>query len=277
MRIAAELLEYGVLPSEIAEIALETITQGYIQALKVALSKLEVVENGKIAWTVLSLNDLTDQIHSDETEGIVNYCRNIDGVEVGAFFKETKEGSFKVSLRSKKYINVGTIAQSFGGGGHARAAGYTYYGSLEEAKSLLFHKLKEKKYGRITLSNNLTFEGVLPIFKPKGMTSHDVVAKLRRILKIKRIGHTGTLDPEVTGVLPICIGKATRIAEHIMELPKEYHGQLTLGVSTTTEDAYGEVIEETIIKDVTKDQIQETFQVFTGEIEQIPQCILLLK
>jgi len=120
------------------------------------------------------------------------------------------------------------------------------------------------------LSNNKVTEGVLPIFKPKGMTSHDVVARLRRILKTKHIGHTGTLDPEVTGVLPICIGKATRIAELIMDLPKEYKGELTLGISTTTEDAHGDVINETTVNRVTSEEIQKAFQTFEGEIEQIP-------
>ncbi len=68
------------------------------------------------------------------------------------------------------------------------------------------------------------------------MTSHDVVAKTRRILKMKRIGHTGTLDPEVTGVLPLCLGRATRVVEYMQELPKEYEATLRLGLATDTED-----------------------------------------
>ena len=86
-------------------------------------------------------------------------------------------------------------------------------------------------------------EGILPLYKPKGMTSHDCVFKLRKILKMKRIGHTGTLDPDVTGVLPICIGKATKVAEYITDAGKTYEGEVTLGFSTTTEDASGEVVE----------------------------------
>ncbi|TCS82986.1 DHH family phosphoesterase [Tepidibacillus fermentans] len=141
MRIAAELLEYGVSPSKIAEITLETITPGHIQILKIALSKLEIIEDGKIAWTFLEKKDLPAKTLHDETEGIVNYCRNIEGVEVGVFFKETDDQVIKVSLRSKNIIDVGAIAKSFGGGGHARAAGYTFHGSLEEAKSILRHKI----------------------------------------------------------------------------------------------------------------------------------------
>lgn len=83
------------------------------------------------------------------------------------------------------------------------------------------------------------FEGVLPVYKPAGFTSHDVVAKMRRILKMKRIGHTGTLDPQVTGVLPLCLGRATRVVEYMQELPKEYLATLRLGLSTDTEDMTG--------------------------------------
>lgn len=80
-------------------------------------------------------------------------------------------------------------------------------------------------------------DGVLLLNKPKGMTSHDCVAKVRRLLGIKKVGHTGTLDPNVSGVLPICLGKATRIAEFLTGATKTYEGEVTLGAATSTEDA----------------------------------------
>ncbi|MDP5273486.1 tRNA pseudouridine(55) synthase TruB [Chengkuizengella axinellae] len=120
-------------------------------------------------------------------------------------------------------------------------------------------------------------EGILPVLKPKGWTSHDVVAKTRRILKIKRIGHTGTLDPEVTGVLPLCIGKATRVVEYIQLLPKEYEVILKLGISTDTEDMTGTVIEQMEQVKVTKEQLQQTISSFVGEIEQIPPMYSAVK
>ena len=89
----------------------------------------------------------------------------------------------------------------------------------------------------------MNYEGVLPVHKPAGFTSHDVVAKLRRIVGMKRIGHTGTLDPQVTGVLPLCLGRATRFVEYIQELPKQYEAELTFGHSTDTEDWTGETLE----------------------------------
>lgn len=124
---------------------------------------------------------------------------------------------------------------------------------------------------------NSSYDGVIPINKPKGMTSHNVVAKLRRILGIKRIGHTGTLDPDVSGVLPICIGKATRLSEYIMELPKTYIGQLTLGVSTTTQDSSGEIIAQIEVKELTEEMIKGTISSFIGEIEQIPPMYSAVK
>lgn len=133
--------------------------------------------------------------------------------------------------------------------------------SLKKSKSL--------KDGLILIDKE-NLEGVIPVAKSTGMTSHDVVNRLRRLLGIKRIGHAGTLDPEATGVLLICVGNATRISEYLMEFPKTYQGQLTLGISTTTEDFTGEIKEEQKVKGLTLHEIEEVFHSFLGEIEQIP-------
>lgn len=114
-------------------------------------------------------------------------------------------------------------------------------------------------------------EGILPVFKERGLTSHDVVFKLRKILHTKKVGHTGTLDPEVNGVLPICVGGATKVSDYIMEMGKAYQAMVTVGVSTTTEDQTGEVLEtKAVSKDLTADKIDEAILSFVGEIEQIP-------
>jgi len=117
---------------------------------------------------------------------------------------------------------------------------------------------------------SLNIDGILPINKSAGMTSHDVVAKLRRILGIKKIGHTGTLDPDVTGVLPICIGKATRLSDYLMEMPKTYKCQLTLGISTVTQDFSGEIIEKFRINNLDINILKSVIHNFIGEIEQVP-------
>ncbi|RRJ65402.1 tRNA pseudouridine(55) synthase TruB [Paenibacillus oralis] len=121
------------------------------------------------------------------------------------------------------------------------------------------------------------YEGILPVLKPAGFTSHDVVAKCRGILKMKRIGHTGTLDPAVTGVLPLCLGRATRMVEYLQELPKEYEATLILGVATDTEDMSGTVVEQLDQVSVTEEAVRQVLQRFAGTISQVPPMYSALK
>lgn len=123
----------------------------------------------------------------------------------------------------------------------------------------------------------LVLEGVLPVMKPVGFTSHDVVAKVRGITRIRRIGHTGTLDPQVTGVLPLCIGRATRIVEYLQELPKEYEAVLTVGYATDTEDATGRVLAQVERAVLTEEAVRETLAAFVGVIQQIPPMYSAVK
>jgi len=122
-------------------------------------------------------------------------------------------------------------------------------------------------------------DGILAIHKEVGMTSHDVVFKLRKILKTKKVGHTGTLDPEVSGVLPICIGKATRVSDYVMESGKTYKAEVTIGVSTTTEDQTGDIVEEKNVNENiwSTDDIRSTINKLEGEIEQIPPMYSAVK
>lgn len=127
------------------------------------------------------------------------------------------------------------------------------------------------------MSNDLRIDGVIPINKSAGLTSHDVVAKLRRILGTKKVGHTGTLDPQVTGVLPICVGKATRLSDYIMEMPKTYQGQLILGIATSTQDFTGNILEQKKVESIDSEKIISTFEKFIGEIDQIPPMYSAVK
>ena len=120
--------------------------------------------------------------------------------------------------------------------------------------------------------------GVINVYKEPGYTSHDVVAKLRGILKIKKIGHTGTLDPEAEGVLPICIGNATKLCDLITDKQKEYQGVLKLGVRTDTQDMTGKII-QSYDGDInfSQKEIEEVVQGFVGNISQIPPMYSALK
>ena len=118
--------------------------------------------------------------------------------------------------------------------------------------------------------------GTVNIFKPKGMTSHDVVNIMRKKLKIKKVGHAGTLDPNVAGVLILCLGKGTRISEYLLELDKEYIGELTLGMETDTQDIDGKVLNYS--NKIPKEfEILEVFESYSGWIEQVPPMYSALK
>ena len=117
--------------------------------------------------------------------------------------------------------------------------------------------------------------GFLNVYKPQGKTSHDVVAALRRVTKVKQIGHTGTLDPFAEGVLPICIGKATRLIEYLDD-DKAYVGTVQLGKSTTTYDTEGEGVNVSD-KRITLQEIEAVLPKFRGEIQQLPPIYSAIK
>ena len=112
--------------------------------------------------------------------------------------------------------------------------------------------------------------GILNINKATGMTSHDVVAKVRKILRQKRVGHTGTLDPAASGVLPICVGQATRVAEYLSESGKAYQAEVIFGAVTDTYDSEGVIIRTASIADLALPQIEEALSHFLGPQAQLP-------
>ena len=113
-------------------------------------------------------------------------------------------------------------------------------------------------------------DGFLNIFKPSGMTSHDVVRRIRTLASGIKTGHGGTLDPDAAGVLPLLVGKGTRLSSYILELPKVYRAELQLGVSTDTEDSSGKVVERKTVPDLTEQDLLKVFKLFQGEIQQVP-------
>ena len=118
--------------------------------------------------------------------------------------------------------------------------------------------------------------GIINVYKEKGFTSHDVVAKLRGILKQKKIGHTGTLDPDAVGVLPVCLGKGTRLCDMLTEKDKQYEAVMLLGQVTDTQDTSGTVLSQKQVT-CTEKQITEVIESFVGEYDQIPPMYSALK
>ncbi len=130
--------------------------------------------------------------------------------------------------------------------------------------------MKGKQYKKAMIN------GIINVYKEKGFTSHDVVAKLRGILKQKKIGHTGTLDPDATGVLPVCLGNATKLCDMLTDKSKEYITTMRLGFCTDTQDISGEVLESKEVC-VTKDEVKEAILSFVGKYDQIPPMYSALK
>ena len=118
--------------------------------------------------------------------------------------------------------------------------------------------------------------GVLNVWKEAGFTSHDVVAKLRGILHQKKIGHTGTLDPDATGVLPVCLGKGTRLCDMLTDETKTYEALLHLGIATDTQDMSGTVTAEAPVT-VTEEEVRDCIASFVGEQQQVPPMYSALK
>lgn len=120
------------------------------------------------------------------------------------------------------------------------------------------------------------FQGIIVIHKEKGFTSHDVVAKLRGILHMKKIGHTGTLDPDATGVLPVALGKGTKLVDLLTDKEKTYEAVLHLGITTDTQDMSGTALEEKQVS-VTEEEVKEVLKGFQGEQMQVPPMYSALK
>jgi len=143
MEKASDLLRYGVEPGVLAERCLETITFSYLQLLQLVLPTLTMHKNNQIAFlTITKEAQERCKAGNEDMEGMVNYTRNIEGVEVGVLFKQIDEQTVKVSLRSKRNVDVSVIAHELGGGGHAKASGCTIYESLEKAQRLVLQKIE---------------------------------------------------------------------------------------------------------------------------------------
>jgi tRNA pseudouridine55 synthase len=118
---------------------------------------------------------------------------------------------------------------------------------------------------------------VIPVDKPSGLTSHDVVARVRRATGVKRVGHAGSLDPSATGVLIVLVGRATRLAQFFVDCEKRYRGRIVLGTVTDTQDAEGTVLSERPVGDISESDIERVFRDFEGPIEQTPPMVSALK
>src|SRR5713226_7256558 len=135
----------------------------------------------------------------------------------------------------------------------------------------------KESWRKLVRSLNPTPDGVLLVDKAEGMTSHDVVALIRRKLEIRKVGHCGTLDPIATGLLLLTLGRGTKIQDLLMSEDKEYAGTLMLGVTTSTQDRQGEVIDRRPVPPLGASQIRAAFEKFRGDFYQMPPMVSAIK
>ena len=174
---------------------------------------------------------------------------------------------YRVSLRSRGTVDVARIAGVFQGGGHPHAAGCTVEG-----------KFIRSPIEDVGSRKGSSLNGVLVIDKPKGWTSHDVVARVRKVLRVKKAGHGGTLDPLATGVLPVYLEEGTKLVPFNLEGTKEYRATMKLGQETDTLDADGRITAGGK-KDFpgTPEMIEEALEKFRGTIRQVPPLFSAIK
>jgi tRNA pseudouridine55 synthase len=138
-------------------------------------------------------------------------------------------------------------------------------------------KLRSSSVNFMPDKNRSPIEGLLNIDKPPGLTSHDVVARIRRLTRVSRVGHAGTLDPQATGVLPIGLGHGTKLTQFLHECPKTYRAVLRLGIRTDSYDAAGKVVAVRPVNEPRRDLVEVVLERFRGEIEQVPPMFSALK
>lgn len=242
-----------------------------------ALLESMMILNKKAVVSVIRLKEMEFfQAKPSDLDGIVSVLRQTRGVEVAILLYELEPQTFKVSLRSKEIVDVSAVAKYYGGGGHVRAAGVTMKGSPHDVINNLT-LLIERQLRAAEEKTRKMINGIVNIYKEKGYTSHDVVAVLRKVVGQKKIGHTGTLDPDATGVLPVCLGRATKVCELLTDHDKTYEALLLLGKTTDTQDISGEVLEERDPGDLTEEEVRSCIESFIGEYDQIPPMYSALK
>ena len=240
-RMAAELIEAGVAPHEVYRRLYEDLPFRRLQLLQRALASVERHDDGAITIAHLVKDDYEETgAQETDSEGVVDHLRAVEGTAVAVLVRELlsddRDGMRKVSLRATDgRVDVSRIAREFGGGGHPQAAGF--------ATALPYARAgREAARRSCASSSQLTAPQVLLRAKPAGVTSHDVVAEVRRSLpRGTKVGHAGTLDPFATGLLLVLVGRATRAQRFLMGLPKTYRAVARLGWTSDTGDRDGEL------------------------------------
>ncbi|MCL2373232.1 MAG: tRNA pseudouridine(55) synthase TruB [Defluviitaleaceae bacterium] len=279
LEVAGRLMDFGIPFGEIYNELMFSHRFAAAKAFGLVLSNAQRAMGGRIVYSYVT-RDVLAEIGADYTDldGIVEYLRDTDGAEVSCFINERHTyGEVKVSMRSRG-ADVSRVAATLGGGGHQLAAGVTVAGEISDIIPDILARIEREvlQYDRgKNLKEGAEKVGFLNVYKEPGYTSHDVVAILRKLLGQKSIGHTGTLDPAAEGVLPICLGRATKFADYLQAEDKVYVADLILGVATDTYDISGEVLARGEIPAGV--DVEGIIKSFEGEYMQVPPMYSAIK
>ena len=214
--------------------------------------------------------------------------RRTDEADIAVVLKQSDDGLWQVSARSKGAVDVGRACARLGGGGHRYAAGFTAARPGRGAGDAALRRGASWRRAAARRGGDRAGEaaagsrgagsggsggrpsGLLVIDKPAGLTSHDVVARVRRLAGTRRVGHAGTLDPMATGVLVVGLEKATRLLGHLTLSDKEYLATIRLGASSDTGDAEGTIVPGAPAAGLTIDAVRAAAAALTGPIQQVP-------
>lgn len=280
MEIAGYLMDQGIDFPKIIDGSFYQKSYGQTRVHGQAMLDSVLFEDGRCIYTVVTQEELKKNgCTVKSTDGIVDLLRSVTGVECAILLYETGNPSeYKVSLRTNTELDLSRIALAFGGGGHKKAAGLYHDrysgGDHPPGGRTDPDPSGTKKKNRLGFK---MYDGIINVYKEKGFTSFDVVAKMRGILGQKKVGHTGTLDPEAEGVLPVCVGKGTRLCDMLTDRDKTYEATLLLGMETDTQDTTGTVLSETDASGLTEEAVREAVLCFVGDYDQIPPMYSALK
>ena len=238
--LAGRLLATGMPHDRIARAIWDTHPFGYVRLLGAALGRAQLEADAVgglgLVWTWTTAADLRDNgLGLDDVESVIDVVRTTAEAEVAVVLKEGPDGVIRVSTRAKGAVDVGEVCAHLGGGGHRFAAGF----SSTDDRTATIARLRPRWGPRPPVRSDRA-DGLLVVDKPAGLTSHDVVARVRRLAGTRRVGHAGTLDPMATGVLVVGVGRATRLLGYLSLHDKDYVATVRLGRTTTTDDAEGE-------------------------------------
>ena len=247
LRVAAALVEAGAPLSDISRRLYRTKPDAQLALFGRVLARLERLADGLVVASTMELADLVATgARSEHSEGIIDILAQSETAEVALLLKE-KGAETRLSVRTKPGgVDATALCATWGGGGHARAAGASLPLPLGRGPGGRAARRGAPGEGRRAMTTgsarvDARVDGILVVDKPIGPTSHDVVALVRRLAGTRKIGHGGTLDPFASGVLPLYLGLGTRVVEFHLGARKAYRATVVFGGSSTTDDLEGEI------------------------------------